>query len=76
MKDYKPILAEARDAMQVLSDEHIKDALDARKTADDEDNGDIASDARWARDYIGMAIDCIENIEERMDSKATRRRVS
>ena len=76
MKNFKPELMKIHAAIQGEIAQHSKDALDGTRRADDEDDAEIVSEGRWACQHIEGAIDCIENIEERLESIKTRRRVS
>ena len=76
MKDYKPILSEIMAVINEVKMAHLKDPLDGSRNADDADASDIVYEANGVIYHLQAAIDCIENIEERLDSIATRRRVS
>jgi hypothetical protein len=66
----------AKKRFEGLTSTYRKDALDARPTPDDKDNADIVTYADDALYHITQALDGLDQIEERLDSIATRRRVS
>lgn len=76
LKDIESSLYLAKSAAKKLMIVHTKLPMDNRPTVDDADGADIVSFCRSIIDTIETAFEDVDQINEREDSIATRRRIS
>jgi hypothetical protein len=66
----------AKKRFEALASTYRKDPLDSKRTADDEDSLDIVTESSDSIIAIDLALESLDQIQERLDAIATRRRVS